>query len=945
MQTQFEVLGPLHVRCGDMAFAVPAPRQRVVLAALAVRARQAVSSQELIETIWDGAPPAQARVAVRNYVRRLRQVLGPAGERIVTRAPGYLLDAADNEVDLLAFTRLCREGGMAVRASAWQRAADLLGEALGLWSGVPLADVPSRALRDAYVPVLEAQRLQATEWRLEAALHLGRHSELVPELEALARQHPLHERFGAQFMLALYKCGRQAEALAAYQSIRHALVGELGVEPGPELQQVQQQILAADPALLLPSQHDRPAGPRPGAAVPPPRQIPADLRPFAGRRDELAALDKLLAEVGQPGGTLVISSIGGTAGIGKTTLAVRWAHRVAHKFPDGQLYVNLRGFDQSGKPVTSAEAVRDFLDALAAPPEQVPASPEGQAALYRTLAAGRKLLILLDNARDVDQVHPLLPGSPGCLVLVTSRAALTGLAAADGACLLTLDRPSQSEARDLLARRLGTDLLNAEPGAADELIGLCARLPLALSIAAARVMARPGFPLAALVAELRGVAGRLEALEGGSAASSVREVFSWSYRQLSGPAARLFRLLGVHPGPDISLPAAASLAGLPVGQARAALRELTLASLVTEGRPGRFVFHDLLRVYAAEQAEAQDTRREHLAALHRMLDHYQCAAEIAACALEPAQELVPHGPPRPDVTPEAITSCDEALAWFYSEHKVLTAVTEQAARERFDTHTQVLAWMPVTFLDRAGRWQDTITTHHLALAASQRLGDLAGQARTHRNYARAYIRLGHDDLAHPHLSQAIELSRRLGDPVAEARAHLTLGVIRLGGGQIVESLCSSQRALDLAEAAGHLELRATASNNVGYGYARLGDFAAALTYCRRALRLQRGLDSPSLEAVTWDSLGYIYRGFGQYREAIRSYQRAVGMWHDLGARWLHADALSNLGDTHHDAADLEPARQAWQQALAILDDLSHPRAAEVRAKLQSLGLATTPARS
>ncbi|HEV2450347.1 MAG TPA: BTAD domain-containing putative transcriptional regulator [Streptosporangiaceae bacterium] len=946
METQFGLLGPLYVRCGDAAFGVAAARQRIVLATLALRARQAVSFQELAKTIWDGSPSAKAQVTVRNYVSRLRYTLGPAGGRIVTCAPGYLLDAADDEVDALAFIRLCRYGAAALQRSEWQRAWDLLDSALSLWRGTPLADIPSRALRDEHVLVLESMRMQAIEWRLEAGLHLGRHSELLPELEALVREQPLRERFRVQLMLALYRCGRQGEALAAYRAIRQSLVGELGIEPGPDLQQLHQRILAADPALVLASRAgaapDSRLSPDGASGLPglPPHQMPASLRHFAGRTDELAALDRLLGEVGQPGGTVVISSIGGTAGIGKTALAVHWAHRVADRFPDGQLYVNLRGFDPSGTPVTPAEAVLDFLDALGTPPGRIPAQPGAQVALYRTLAAGKRLLILLDNAHDTDQVRPLLPGSPGCLVLVTSRATLTGLATADGARLLVLDRPSRSEARDLLTRRLGTGLMTAEPAAADELIGLCARLPLALSIAAARATARPGFPLAALVAELRDVSGRLEALEGESATSSLREVFSWSYRQLSGPAARLFRLLGMHPGPDISAAAAASLAGLPPRRGQAALRELALANLITERVPGRFAFHDLLRAYAAEQAEAQDPIQERRAATGQMLDHYLYATETAACALEPNQELVPHDPPRPGVTLEAIIGCDQALAWFYAEHKVLLAVIEQAAANRFDTCARLLPWMLVTFLDRAGRWQDIITTNHLALACSQRLDDLSGQARTHRNLARAHVRLGRLDLARAHLEQAIELYLRLADQVGEARAHLMAGVVYQGGDQFAESLRSSQRALDLAEATGHLELRATASNNVGYCYAMLGDFATALTYCRRALRLHRGLDSPSLEATTWDSLGYIYRHLDDHRQATRSYLRAVALWRDLGARYLHADALTNLGDTYRGAGDLESARSAWQQALTILDDLSHPRAGEVRARLQPPDLAT-----
>jgi DNA-binding SARP family transcriptional activator/tetratricopeptide (TPR) repeat protein len=948
VQAEFGVLGPLYVRSDHVVLAVPAARQRVVLAALAVRARHVVSSEELAWAIWDNVPPARARVALRNYVCRLRGALGPAGGRIVTRAPGYLLDAGDDEVDLLAFTRLCRDGGGAARTGEWQRASDVLDDALGLWRGIPLADVPSAVLRDEHVPALESLRLQAIEWRLEAGLHLGRHGELVPELQALVREQPLRERFRAQLMLALYRCGRQAEALAAYQVIRRALVDELGVEPGPELQGLHQQVLTADPQLL-PDAAAAGSG-RPGAGLDrtaragesgrgAPRQLPAGLRFFAGRKDELAVLTGLLAEVGGPGGTVVISAIGGTAGIGKTALAVHWAHQVAEEFPDGQLYVNLRGFDPSGRPAAPAEVVRGFLDALGTPPERIPASPEAQAALYRTLVAGQRLLIVLDNACEVDQVRPLLPGSARCLVLVTSRASLAGLAAADGAHLLALDLPTRDQARDLLALRLGTRLMNAEPEAADELIRLCARLPLALSIAAARAAARPGFPLAALTAELRDSRGRLDGLDAGDAASSMRAVFSWSYQQLSEPSARMFRLMGLHPGPDISVPAAASLAGIPVPQAQAALSDLAAACLVTERSPGRFAFHDLLRVYAADRCEARDAEADRHAAFRRALGHYLHTAQSAACALDPAQDTVTRNSPEPGVTPVGIAGCDQALAWFGAEHKVLLAVTGQAAQARFDTYAGQLPRTLVTFFGRGGHWQDLVATQHLALACAERLDDLDGQARAHRELGRAHMRLSDSNQARAHLAQAVELSQRLGDQAAEARAHLNLSVVFERAGQPRESLSSSRRALDLARTAADPLLQANACNNVGYEYAVLGDFQQALTYCRLALDLHRQADSPSLQASTWDSLGYIYRHLGDYRQATRCYLRAVDLFGDHGDRYSRARTFCHLGDTYRAAGDNRAARDAWQQALASLNALHHSDAADVCAKLEDLDTA------
>ena len=416
---EFGLLGPLYVRSEGVTLPVTAARQRVVLAALAVRAGQVVSFEELSAAIWGNSPPSGARVAVRNQVSRLRQRLGNAGRHVVTRDPGYFLDATESDVDLLAFARLCREGGAAVHAGAWPRASDLLRDALRLWRRIPLTDVPSRALRDEHVPAVGALRLQAIEWQIEAGLHTGRHDELVTELEGLIKEHPLRERFRAQLMLALYRCGRQGDALAVYRSARDTLATELGVEPGQHLRELHQRILAADPELLseVPSAtpgHRRVAlagaagEHRPDTVVP--RQLPADPRHFAGLHDELDALSLLLPGASEPGG---ISAISGTAGVGKTTLGVHWAHLVAEKFPDGQLYVNLRGFDGSAAPVTPGEVIRDFLGALGVPPERIPVSSHAQVALYRTVVTGKRLLIVLDNARDQTRCGRCCPARPG----------------------------------------------------------------------------------------------------------------------------------------------------------------------------------------------------------------------------------------------------------------------------------------------------------------------------------------------------------------------------------------------------------------------------------------------------------------------------------------------------------------------------------------------------
>ena len=987
----FGLLGPLCVRSDDGMLRVTAARQRVVLAALAIRAGQVVSFEDLARSIWDGQPPVNARVAVRNHVCRLRRLLGPAGDRIVTRPPGYLLDASDDEVDLLTFGRLCRDGGVALRAGDWQQASDVLGEALDCWRGVPLPDIPSRVIRDEQIPALESLRLQATEWRIEAGLNLGRHSQFVSELQAMAREQPLRERFAEMLMLALYRCGRQAEALAAYQSTRQTLVDELGVEPGPDLQELHCRILAADPALIQPPRladprrpemngHDgtpldlpgprpavpdppepRPAvpyppGPHPAVpylpeprpavpylpeprptaapALPAPHQLPARVRHFAGRRRELAALDALLTEAGERG-AMVIAVIHGTAGAGKTALAVHWAHQAADRFPDGHLYADLRGFGPSGTPVTATETVGDFLHALGAPAGQVPPGQAAQAAMYRTLTAGKRLLIVLDNVRGVDQVLPLLPGSPGCLVLVTSRAKLAGLAAAGGAQLLPLGLPSPDEASDLLAGRLGAGSLAAEPDAAGELIGLCARLPLALSIAAARAAARPWLPLAALAAELRQAASRLDALDAGTAASSARVVFSWSCQGLTTSAARMFRLLGVHPGPDISVPAAASLTGQPPRQAQTALRELDQASLVTEHAPGRYSLHDLLRAYAADQARDRESEPDRKAATGRILDHYLHTAAHAAVLLCPNSWKASLAPLRAGTEPEQLASYQQAMTWFEAEHRILLAAVATAAESGFDSHAWQLPWTMEPFLRTRGRYQELADTQRMALAAATRLGDTAAQALSGHFLAGACCGLGDYDRAADCYMTGLSLYQQLGNRLGEAQIHAGLSFLAASQGRNADALHSARQALRLYRAIGHKQGEADVLNSVGWYHALLGDYEQARVYCRQALTLSADANDRRVAGYTWDSLGYIEHHLGNLGEAAACYDRALSIVREFGVRYAEAVVLTHLGDTRSAERDLPRACEAWLQALVIFEELQHPDAGPVRTKLGS----------
>ena len=668
-----------------------------------------------------------------------------------------------------------------------------------------------------------------------------------------------------------------------------------------------------------------------------PRQLPAAVPHFAGRVKELAMLNELPDQAYGTSGTLVITAIGGTAGVGKTALAVHWAHLIADRFPDGQLFVNLRGIGDS-PPMTPAEVILGFLDALQVPLGRIPASPEAQAGLYRSLLAGKRMLVLLDSARDADQVRPLLPGSASCLVVVTSRHQLAGLAVTEGAREICLDVFTEEEARDLLALRLGMQRLASEPEAVGRLTALTARLPLALSIAAARTAGRPGFRLATVAAELGDARSRLDVLDAGDAASSVRAVFSWSYQNLNSPAARMFRLLGLHPGPDVSAPAAASLAGIPPDQARHALAQLTGAHLLSEHAPGRYAFHDLLREYAAEQARDNEDQAGFREALHRVLDHYLYSARAADSLLDPARE--PHpltvAAPQPGVTPEQFGSFDDAMAWFEAERRVLLASIALGADAQLGTYTWQLPWALTTYFRRRGRREEWAAVQHTALTAVQRIEDAAEQAYALADLGRASVRLGSYADARIQLSQALQLFEEMDNPVGLARCHIEFGRLLRMQTRYREAVDHAEQALDLFCSTGYRTGQAGALNNAGWYLSMLGDHREALVRCQEALALFGELADRDGEAVTSDSLGHIYHQLGQFPEAAARYQHSLELSRETGDYYNQAHALGQLGAVHKDAGEYAAAREAWQQALVILDGLDYSAADDIRVKLRRL---------
>jgi DNA-binding SARP family transcriptional activator/DNA-binding XRE family transcriptional regulator len=945
---RLQVLGPLAAWRGRLPVALGPVRQRAVLGLLAMHADTSFSRAAIVDALWGNDPPPTSAAMIQGQVSRIRRLLGlgavPGDDaRLSWDGSGYRLRLGGVRLDAAEFSELTEHARQTAAAGDAAAACGLYERALSLWRGRALEDVGVLRGHPAVTGLGRWRDAVVIEYAGVAA-RTGRHDRVVAHLEALAAREPLDERAHAQLMVALAATGRQAAALRIYQDLAERLGNDLGVRPGPELsaahlQVLRQQFPSAGPSAAgkgesAPAARSGRDRRRAAADRVVPRQLPGAVPRFVGRAAELAVLTSLLDQAARAGGTVVISAIGGTAGVGKTALALHWAHQVASQFPGGQLHVNLRGFGPSAPPVTATEAVRLLLDGLGVAPDRIPAGLDAQAALYRSLLAGQKMLIVLDNARDPAQVRPLLPGAPGCLVLVTSRNQFTGLAAGEGAHLITLDVLTEAQAHELLAQRLGPGRVAGEPAPVTELIGLCARLPLALSIVAAQAAAQPALSLAALAAELRGAGARLDSLGTGDDATDIRRVFSWSGQQLGGPAARMFRLLGVHPGPDLTVPAAASLAGLPPARARQALTELSQAHLITEHTPGRYAFHDLLRAYAAEQAMAAESEAGRRAAAHRLLDHYLHTACAASLLLQPHRDPISLEPPRPGVQPEVLAGRQEALEWFQAERQVLLAVISQAAADTaFGAHAWQLPWAVATFLNWHGYWHELVATQETALAVTARLGDRAGQAEAHRYLGQAQTRFGAYAEASSHLMQALELYSQLGSTARQARAHLDLGHVCEVQGRGRDALGHAEQSLRLYRAAGNRSGEANALNAVGWLHAQLGAFQEALSYCGSALAVHGEVGSRTGAAVALDSLGYAHHHLDNHAEAIACYQQAVAALGDADDLHLRAEVLARLGDAHQAAGNHEAARSAWQEALAILEDLHHPDADQVRSRL------------
>lgn len=929
MRTQFAVLGEIEAHVDGRPVHLGHLRQRSVLAALLVDADRTVSIDRLGDRIWGDRPPQRWRPTLYSYISRLRQALESAdgdGVRIRREPSGYQLTCLTSAVDLHRFRDLV---GQARRTQDDDSAASLLDQALRLWRGPAFSTLDTpwfTALRET----LHHERFTAELDRNDIALRHGHHAHLLADLTTQATAHPLDERVAGQLMLALHHSGRPADALRHYQDTRRTLAEELGIDPGRPLQELHERILAADASLTVPAR----ASTGPGAPVP--RQLPAPPPLFAGRDEELGQLTKSLAD--GPDGTLAITVICGPGGIGKSWLAAQWANRNTQRFPDGQLYINLHGFDPRTPPVPPDMALRGFLEALGVARDRVPTDPGAQAALYRSLLADRRMLILLDDVRDAEQVRPLLPGSPSCAVLVTSRNRLSALMAAHGARLLTVDVLSPAEAHALLAGRLGAERTTAEPAAVAALVEHCAGLPLALGIVAARAAMHPDFPLAVLAEELVRAADRLTALDPGDLTVNVRAVFAASHRALTPAAGRLFSFLGLAQGPDLGLAAAAGLAGLPPARTRVLLAELEGAHLLRQHRPGRYRMHDLVRLYAAELADAIPSE-ESASAQVRLLDHYLHSAFAANLLLDGPYTPFRPEPEAPATRSSPVTPDDTAAAlrWFHDEHDCLLAAQSQAAALGRHRAVWQLAWTLISYHLGGHRLQEYVTVWQAALGAAEYDGD---DARTlaHWRLGFADARAGDHAQALDHLRHALTLAERSGNIAGQAHIYRTLGRVWEEQGDDARALDHAKHALRLYQEVNHPLWQANQLNAVGWMHAQLGLYTEARTHCEEALGLFRLQGLPAHGASTLDSLGYIAHHTGRYRDALDHYGQALELFREVGDTANEADTLVHAGDSHRALHQDADARIAWQRALELYR--SQDRAAEaedVRDRLEALG--------
>jgi DNA-binding SARP family transcriptional activator len=987
---EFGILGPLEVRVDGRPVPVTAPKQRTLLAALLLQANQVVSSERLIEVLWGEDPPASARAALQSHVLQLRRLLPRAGGddegagALLTRPPGYLLRLEPCRLDLRRFQELVADAQLALREGEFEEAAAGLREALRLWRGPALCDVESDALRWVEAPRLEELRLAALEARVEADLQLGRHAELVGELQALLATHPLRERVAAQLMLALYRSGRQAEALDVFAAVRRRLVEDLGLDPGEELQRLHRAVLAGDPALQGPGTVSAGAGRSPKAAPLVPRELPGPIAEFTGRTRELEELHRLLDATGDAAGRpVVITAIDGMGGVGKSALAVQAAHLLADRYPDGQLYVNLHGATPGQQPVAPLRALHQLLRSLGLEPAAIPARVEEAAARLRSLAAGRRLLLLLDNARSIAQVRPLLPGSPTCAVLVTSRQVLATL---EGAHPLHLDLLPHGEALELLGRISGPQRVGAEPSAAAEVVRLCSRLPLAIRIAGARLAARPSWPIGELADRLADATRRLDELT--TEGLAVRAAFDVSLEALARSpdaadraAADAFAFLSLPDGPDLDVEAAARLLGLGRLATGELLERLVDAHLLETPRPGRYQFHDLVRLHARQLAARDHPEDERMERLGRLWGFYTATAWNTLARIRPGDRRLARA--APPWTRGGRQFDDElaALDWLEAERPNLLAAVAQAAAAvplvPAELPGQLVQAMHGFFSVRSywadcvqanqaalqlalrtgdqaaraealndlgvgceqlGRYPEALAHHSESLAIRRELGDLRGQSASLGNSGRVLHRLGRHQEAITCLQQGLALDRFLDDRRGQAAWLGNLGTVYERLGRHQEAVTCLQESLANFRERGERHGVASILGDLGRVYQRMGRHQEAMTCLEQALALAGELGDEVERALCLNTLGRVHQSLGDHRAAIDCHRDSVTLLREMNYRHALAEALLDLGEALGQAGRPRQARRRWQEALAIYEELQVPEADEVRSRLAAVPL-------
>jgi DNA-binding SARP family transcriptional activator/tetratricopeptide (TPR) repeat protein len=906
--TLFRLLGEL--QAGDQIEFGPA-KQRLVLAALLLDAGQPVPLDTVIDRVWGAGPPKRARDSVYSYLARLRAVLQTLpGEpvRIERRGGGYRLNVAPADVDLHRMRQLAT----AARASADDmRRADLLDQALQLWGGTPLPGLGG-AWADEVRAALEQEHLDAAVLWARAWLASGHAEEVITRIRPLADREPLFEPLSEILILAQCAAGRAAEALSRYDRLRRRLRDDLGVDPGPELREAYRQ------ALDLTATGSGVGVERPPRSLP--AQLPMDVRGFTGRYGELDWLGRMLLPHSDPEETGVrIGTIAGAPGAGKTALAVHWAHRVAEHFPDGQLYVDLRGYGPDS-PVEVGDALVGFLRALGLGGEDIPLGVAERAARYRTEVAGKRLLIVLDNACSPDQIRPLLPGAASCAVLVTSRDSLAGLVVVDGAQRLDLDPLPLPDALALLRGLLGPRV-DRDPAAATRLALLCARLPLALRIGAELLASQPQAPLGALVAELDGrPAARPEGLlalfdGGGDGRSAVRTVFSWSYQSLVAPVARAFRLLGLHPGPDWELEAAAALLGVTLGEVRASVNALVRANLVRVVALGRFAMHDLLRDYAVALAtEAPVEERE--SAVARLEDHCVHSVVAAMARLHPAEAGPPPLTPHDPAVSRAGRATGEPQSWLQAERANLVVVCAAAGRAGHHQVAVDLATALFRHLDAGGHSPDALRVHLTARDAARRLGRVGEEARALKNLAGVYWRVGDYVRARQYVEEAIELARSTGDETLEAVSLTNLSTVAYARAEYRLAASYNEAALQIFRRLGDRAREGNALSELGMHVARLGRYREAAGLLRRGLELVELTGHWHFAVCARDNYAFLLLQQGRLLEAAEQLECALATAVEQGTSPDEALILARLGTARARLGDVG-SMETLDRALSI----------------------------